>query len=615
MDRFLPAAQAVAVGSPQYTFRKASVAGSTGNSAREHAHAAAANWRMGSDDDRVRRTPVQLPYQHLPPNYLSCNYPRRDDHEEEEEEEDDDDFDVHSTRGFASKGCGLLPGLCVKTSLLLLNPMPIMKGGKARQGGRGRGLASKGRGQKAPSPLARSSQRKNLGCDSNGQYWEEVYKHKLEQKYINQGEDRRSKLTSESNHLTFWSDSQTGDGSSPFRHSIGGGMSPYRRDVALSPSRKANGSLEVRDKDEKMSRSNGSSSLGIDHDHGSLLGSDHSSLKGSSSMSSGVDRTLHEDSMDHRSGIDSEASQLTLPLDPKASLNSGCDVQHGGHQIVRSNSIVEVQDNDMLTKTIAKVPESISLIPSGNAGSVKLDDRKTHDSSQDVPVHSEDNIAVKKESMPLQFLMPLPVPKSPSDSWLSRNLPSVKNKPPAPSFLGIQVQSKKQAPWASTHPKENDLKPPRTRQIRFADRSSMLVNSMRMPVCILFALCCPRITIYDYVIQHDVLLCFGYTLHGLHPAEPQSPNTASRHRQATGSFIHPAPTYTQTQLSAAAAARAMEPEPDRGVSLLYPAPNPSHKPCLRAAKSTAFKREERRKHKEQKRERKRQENLALALAQ
>lgn len=469
MDRFLPAAQAVAVGSPQYTFRKASVAGSTGNSAREHAHAAAANWRMGSDDDRVRRTPVQLPYQNLPPNYLSCNYPRRDEHGEEEVEEDDDDFDVHSTRGFASKGCGLLPGLCVKTSLLLLNPMPMMKGVKARPGGRGRGLASKGRGQKAPSPLARSSQRKNLACDSNGQYWEEVYKHKLEQKYINQGEDRRSKLTSESNHLTFWSDSQIGDGSSPFRHSIGGGMSPYRRDVALSPSHKANGSFEIRDKDEKMSRSNGSSSLGIDHDHGSLLGSDHSSLKGSSSMSSGIDRPLHGDSMDHRAGIDSETSQLTLPLDPKASLNSRCDVQHGGHQIVRSNSIVEVQDNDTSTKTIAKVPESISLIPSGNAGSVKLDDRKTHDSSQDVPVHSEDNIAVKKESMPLQFLMPLPVPKSPSDSWLSRNLPSVKNKPPAPSFLGMQVQSKKQAPWASTHPKENDLKPPRPRQIRFAD--------------------------------------------------------------------------------------------------------------------------------------------------
>uniref|UniRef100_A0ACD5VQR6 Uncharacterized protein n=1 Tax=Avena sativa TaxID=4498 RepID=A0ACD5VQR6_AVESA len=56
----------------------------------------------------------------------------------------------------------------------------------------------------------------------------------------------------------------------------------------------------------------------------------------------------------------------------------------------------------------------------------------------------------------------------------------------------------------------------------------------------------------------------------------------------------------------------MEPDPAPAVSS---APNPSHQPFLRAAKSTAFKREERRKHKEQKRERKRQEHLVLALEQ
>ncbi|KAM0823407.1 hypothetical protein ACQ4PT_070887 [Festuca glaucescens] len=466
MDRFLPAAQAVAVGSPQYTFRKAGAA-ATGSSAREHAHA---SWRTGGDDDRARRTPVQLPYQHLPPNYLSCNYPRREE-PVEEDDDDDDDYDVQSTRGFASKGCGLLPGLCVKTSLLLLNPVPAMKNGKARGRGRGRGLPSKGRGQNAPSPLARSSQNKNHGCDSNGRYWEEVYRHKLEQKYVQQAEDKRSKMTSESNHLTFWSDSQTVDGSSPFHQSIGGGASPYRRDVALSPSRTANGSFEVRDRDEKMGRSNGSSSLGIDHDHGSLVGSDHSSFKGSSSMSSGVDKTSHEDSMDHRAGIDSETSHLALLPDPKTSLSTGSDVQLGGKPIVGSNSIAEVQDNGPSTERIIGVPEPAVLVPSRNAESVKLDDRKTstHDINQNVPLSSEENTAVKKESSPLQYLMPLPVPKSPSDSWLSRNLPSVKNKPPAPSFLGIQVQPKKQAPWASAHPKENGLKPPRQRQIRFAD--------------------------------------------------------------------------------------------------------------------------------------------------
>ena len=278
-------------------------------------------------------------------------------------------------------------------------------------------------------------------------------------------------MTSESNHLTFWSDSHTGDESSPFHHSIGDGVSPNHCDVALSPSPKASESFGIRDRDEKMSRSNGSSSVGIDHDHSSLVGSDRSSLKGSSSMSSGVDKSLHEDSMDHRAGIDSETSHLSLLLDPNASLNSGYDVQPGGRPIVRSNNIAEVQDNDPSTKRIIDVREPPLLMPSRNAGSVKLDDRKTstHDASRNVPLCLEENIAVKKESSPLQYLVPLPVPKSPSDSWLSRSLPSVKNKPHAPSFLGIQVQPKKQAPWASAHPKENDLKPPRPRQIRFAD--------------------------------------------------------------------------------------------------------------------------------------------------
>lgn len=162
MDRFLPAAHAVAVGSPQYTFRKAGAAGATGNSGRDHARGAAGRATMGNGDDRMRRAPVQLPHQHLPPNYLSCAYPRREEEDEEEEEDDDDDYDVQSTGGFSSKGCGLLPGLCAKTSMFLMNPVPTMKGSKVRGRGRDRQFPSKG-----PSPLARSSHNKPIGCDSN----------------------------------------------------------------------------------------------------------------------------------------------------------------------------------------------------------------------------------------------------------------------------------------------------------------------------------------------------------------------------------------------------------------------------------------------------------------
>ncbi|KAF0919914.1 hypothetical protein E2562_032324 [Oryza meyeriana var. granulata] len=446
MDRFLPAAQAVAIGSPQYTFRKAGAASSTSNSSRELARAVGANASASNGDDPGRRTPVQLPYQHLPPNYLSCNYPRR---EEQEEKDDDDDYDVHSTRGFASKGCGLLPSLCVKSSLLLLNPVPAVKRGKARGNERARESAFKGRGQGAASPLARSSQNKHLGCSSNGQSWEDVYKHKLEQKYLRQGDDGRSKLTSESNQLTFWSDSQTGNGS-PFHHSTGGGMSPYYRDVVLSSSSKANESFGTGEKEDKMSRSNGSSSLGRDHDRGSLLGSDRSSLKGSSSISSGLDRPVHEDSMDHHGDIDSETSHVTVLLNSRASLDAGgCDSQLGEQQIVGRNPIGEGEENDPLTERVSEVPERTLLVPSEKLRSVNLDDGKTCG-------HLEDS-SVAKRDMPLQSLLPLPVPRSPSESWLSRTLPSVTSKPPVPSFLGIQLQSKKQTPWASMQPKESNI--------------------------------------------------------------------------------------------------------------------------------------------------------------
>ncbi|KAG8055367.1 hypothetical protein GUJ93_ZPchr0001g32713 [Zizania palustris] len=459
MDRFLPAAQAVAIGSPQYTFRKASTANSTGNSGHELAHAVAANVIAGNGDDPVRRAPVQLPYQHLPPNYMSGNYPKR---EEQEDEEDYDDYDMHSTRCFASKGCGLLPGLCVKSSLLLLNPLPAMKRGKARGRGRDWEFASKGRGQRSPSPLSRSSQNKHLGCASMGQYWEDVYKHKLEEKYVHQAEDGRSKLTSESNQLTFWSDSPTGNESSPFHHSIGGGMSPYYRDVLELPSSKANVSFGTCEKDDKMSRSNGSNSLGRDIDRGSLLETDNSSLKGSSSISSGLDRTVHEDSMHHHGDTDLENRPLVLLLDSRTSLDAGgCDSQLGGQQIVRRKPIGEGKENNPLTERISQVTEPTLLMFSGKSGSVDLNAGKTCG-------HQEDKSVVKKDT-PFQSLLPLPAPRSPSESWLSRTLPSVTNKPPVPSFLGLQFQSKNQTPWVSVRPKDSNIKPSRPRQIRFAD--------------------------------------------------------------------------------------------------------------------------------------------------
>jgi hypothetical protein len=296
-----------------------------------------------------------------------------------------------------------------------------------------------------------------------------VYKHKLEQKYLSQGDDGRSKLTSESNQLTFWSDSQTGNGSSPFHHSVAAGSSQYHSYAAVSPSSKANESFRTGDRDEKARGSNGSSSLGRNRDCSSAVGSDHSSFKGSSSMSSGLDRTGHEDSMDHCGDIDAaETGHLGQLLDTTAASNANVnDYQHQGQQILGRSSTVKNQDSDLLTKMMSETRESTFSMLCGSPG---MDGKHMiHGAHQEVPLNLEENGVAKKEIMPLQSLLPLPAPKSPSESWLSRTLPSVSNKPPAPSFLGIQVQSKKQTPWASMHSKENDQKPSRTRLIRFAD--------------------------------------------------------------------------------------------------------------------------------------------------
>ncbi|KAM0924965.1 hypothetical protein ACQ4PT_004508 [Festuca glaucescens] len=54
-------------------------------------------------------------------------------------------------------------------------------------------------------------------------------------------------------------------------------------------------------------------------------------------------------------------------------------------------------------------------------------------------------------------LLALPSPKMPTESWLSRTLPSVSNKPPATSFLGIhvkQLRTKQQVPSPSLVEKE-----------------------------------------------------------------------------------------------------------------------------------------------------------------
>jgi hypothetical protein len=100
---------------------------------------------------------------------------------------------------------------------------------------------------------------------------------------------------------------------------------------------------------------------------------------------------------------------------------------------------VKIQDNGLLTKKISETRESKKIMFCESPGIENLNDGKhlMHGAHQDAPLNLEENGVAKKEIVPLQSLLPLPAPKSHSGSWLSCTLPSVANKPPLSSFLGI----------------------------------------------------------------------------------------------------------------------------------------------------------------------------------
>jgi len=139
MDRFLPAAHAVAASSPQSTFRKA-------GSARDpttRSPAVPSSARTGGG-----RSPAQrpLPLQHLAAYRLP---PLPPEGKNEDGGDDDAGSDAHSTAGFAPRRCGLLPGRCVKSARLLSR-------GARRVAGRPF-LSSGGGSRRETDPLLRRS--------------------------------------------------------------------------------------------------------------------------------------------------------------------------------------------------------------------------------------------------------------------------------------------------------------------------------------------------------------------------------------------------------------------------------------------------------------------------
>ncbi|KAJ6821841.1 uncharacterized protein M6B38_130690 [Iris pallida] len=240
------------------------------------------------------------------------------------------------------------------------------------------------------SPAGCLESRGALHQDEVEHSWDAVYTHKLGQENLLLREDG-SKLTSESNRLTYWSESQSPDGSSSY---YGKGWK--------------SGSFDSYEK-------SGACNLDRTPSHGNL--------QGSGSMSSSADRILYVDSVQ--------------PVGTPYSMSSSVD------EIGEANNVVVVEGCRVQPE--CNIPEPGLLSCSDGQHCEEMDGSCLGESGSKDSLMTSENDKEKSVTSLALSLLPPPLPSSPSESWLQRTLPSVSSKNPPPrSLLGIQVQYRRQ---------------------------------------------------------------------------------------------------------------------------------------------------------------------------
>lgn len=442
MSRFLPAAKAMAMESPQYAIKMQPRDQPVENQPRESNQIVAF---AGN-----RKPPVNIYESMIVPHY---------DRGQDEEETESQDNDYNAPSKLSRKGCGFFPRLCFKNSLFLLNPIPILK---VRNHSSTTSLAQVGKpskpasmekarnasykqksGSAAQSPKVTKIGSKLSSASSKFTYSGELYR-KLDygaqspkvnkigsasSKFTYSGELYRRldygaqspkppvigrKPSSVSNHfpnsteqqlksdsgakspkLPDSSEQQISRSSSPYRSSGGGRISPYRRERPQSPFR-GGGFLGLPKEAENLKPN----MMIMHHDKvGSKsqeLPSPQSFRRGAGSARPVVEKTLY---------VDTEKFSESSSVRPNLSGRKGKTgyVSRSG-PLLRSRVVGETAAADMNLNHSTEVDFEA-------------------DSSPATP----------------------PLPRKPSESWLRRTLPSVTSQNPfTRTFTGSRFHPKKE---------------------------------------------------------------------------------------------------------------------------------------------------------------------------
>ncbi|KAG5545096.1 hypothetical protein RHGRI_017532 [Rhododendron griersonianum] len=358
MGRFLPAAKAMTSEMPQHGTWKQPVL--VKEQPRQSRELVSGNKRPPLNRSRPNDVPPYCP------------------HEFEEEESADEDDEDDEPGNLSTKVCGLLPRFCVKSSLCVLNPVPVMS-------------------VRTRVPMS-SVKRTQAGSSSAG-FCQQTKNERMrvaihEQRSIAgpQKTEMRKKL----------------EGSSLYRRLQGSGASPWQNELPKSRFYEEGGFPDIPE-EAQIDGINGFRSQKRSPDPLRELLADHSPEKGIDSASPMVEKTAYVDSV-HKAVSLEETPSVDAILT----------------NIEKSN--IPREDQDLCGESIASA--DVKLPRKGYL------DYEDHQQQQFKKVENIENYQEIKSHCPA----PPPPPKSPSESWLWRTLPSISTRnPPSLSFLATKV--------------------------------------------------------------------------------------------------------------------------------------------------------------------------------
>ncbi|XP_021907638.1 uncharacterized protein LOC110821964 [Carica papaya] len=441
MSRFLPAAKAMALEPPQYALRKQ---------------------LMAVESEQPRQIRKVVGENRKPPVNQYSSVAMLHYGQDTEDEESEEEYEYNDAANISGKACGLLPRLCFKNSFCLLNPMPGLKGRTHSS------LSS-------ISDLGKSS--KTVHMESHSQSikkhaWDSILKKKAD----NEGRSPRlavpeNKMTCGSNRFMSNSGNQLTRWSSPHRRS--GCISPYHNTATQSPFSGVSFLGTPNEADYSKWNMMNRHRRGISKSQELFP---RSTRQSSSSSSPAVEKTLYVDTI----------NSSTSPLSNSSLSGTKCWMDSVGEDFETSSIIKEMEGSDTVSSPLQdiqplSIPQEESILDPKVLGSLDASISFSHNSflrrqedTSESRLHPELDqefksleciklIAGENESIGNDEIkadgqgkiitgfelctLPPPLPKTPSESWLWRTLPSVSSRnQPSKSYINARFNPKKQDP-------------------------------------------------------------------------------------------------------------------------------------------------------------------------